>query len=92
VRALAPEIAAVLAEEPFGLSCDVLAKRLARRRADVLAALRADTRFEHGGTRRGSRWRLAPEPWDGLGRKDRRSLDLDPSGVPTLGRRAASAA
>ena len=56
---LADMLADLLAGEPAGLSCDVLARRTRRRKADVLDALRADSRFEHRGQRRGSRWRLA---------------------------------
>jgi len=49
-------LAELLAGEPAGLSCDVLARRTHRRKADVLAKLRSDSRFEHRGQRRGSRW------------------------------------
>jgi hypothetical protein len=72
---LGDDLALVLAGEPLGLSCDLLALRLHRRRADVLAVLEADARFEHRGQRRGSRWVLAarrplPASSDGLGRID----------------------
>jgi hypothetical protein len=91
---LADDLRRLLGEEPIGLSCDALAKRLHRRRAAVLAELRSGSCFEHAGRTHGSRWRLArrrgrdsdgtsaPQlPWDGL----------DPSGVPVSGRRALSA-
>jgi hypothetical protein len=55
---LADDLAALLATEPVGLSCDKLASKLRRRRAVVLIALRSDDRFTHDGERRGSRWRL----------------------------------
>jgi hypothetical protein len=62
---LAADLAAVLVVEPVGLSCDVLARRVRRRRSEVLAAVRRDPRFVHQGGRRGSRWRLQ----DGQGRR-----------------------
>jgi hypothetical protein len=67
---LPDDLAAVLTVEPFGLSCDQLARAVRRRRADVLATLRRDPRFAHQGGRRGSRWRLRPPegPRDGRGR------------------------
>jgi hypothetical protein len=64
----------LLADEPVGLSCDELALRSHRRRRAVLVTLRTDSRFEHRGRGRGSRWVLATPPlasWDGLGRIDR---------------------
>jgi hypothetical protein len=61
VTALADDLVAVLATEPIGLSCDGLARRLRRRRNDVLDVLRSDGRFEHGGCTRGSRWRVVGE-------------------------------
>ena len=64
---LALDIAAVLAAEPFGVSCDALAKRLHRRRPVVLAALRTDARFVHDGRTHGSRWRLSASGRDGSG-------------------------
>jgi hypothetical protein len=68
VSTLADDLAAMLATEPFGLSCDALALSVHRRRADVLAALRADPRFIHDGDRKGSRWRLREGSRDGQGR------------------------
>jgi hypothetical protein len=64
--------------------------------ADVLAALVDDPRFEHSGEGRGSRWRIATEPrvsasWVTQGNEDLPWSYLDPSGVPAVGRRAASA-
>ena len=89
---LADDLARVLDGEPLGLSCYELARRVQRRRADVLAELRADPRFEHEGDRRGSRWRLAPETarrtcWDGWGPIVTGWGGLDPAGIPT-GRRS----
>jgi hypothetical protein len=56
---LAVDLVRVLAAEPSGMSCDMLATKLARRRAHVLAALRDDQRFEHVGGGRWSRWQLS---------------------------------
>jgi hypothetical protein len=54
-------LVAVLADEPDGLPCADLVVLLRRRRGDVLAVLRADSRFEHSGRGgRGSRWRVVP--------------------------------
>lgn len=80
---LADELAALLAGEPSGLSCDALARRLVRRRGDVREALRWDSRFERTGKTCGSRWRLAAEKAledarGGLGRNDRGSPDPEP--------------
>jgi hypothetical protein len=84
---LGDDLSRVLDGEPFGLPCVELVARLKRRRGDVLAALRADPRFEHEGRTRGSRWRLAADA--GLGRNGAGSgaiglpwLALDPSGIP----------
>jgi len=56
---LADRLAAVLAEHgPQPASS--LALEVRKRRADVLAALNGDARFEHVGRRKGSRWSLAP--------------------------------
>jgi hypothetical protein len=73
---LAEEVVWLLGQVPVGLSCDELARRTGRRRADVLDMLRWDPRCEHEGQGRGSRWRLAAlKPpgavRDGLGRTDR---------------------
>ncbi|HEY7198508.1 MAG TPA: hypothetical protein VH306_15125 [Gaiellaceae bacterium] len=59
--ALADDVARLLADEPTGLSCDAIAKRLRRRRPDVVAALRADDRFVRYGKTHGARWRLAQD-------------------------------
>src|SRR5204862_237907 len=65
---LADDVARLLADEPdVGLSCDRIAKRLHRRRAAVLATLRADERFERVGTTNGARWTLGTER-DGIAR------------------------
>jgi len=69
---LADDLAAILADEAAGVSCDALARRLRRRKADVLACLRGDPRFVRSGAGRGSRWRLAPHDsrlgaWEQLG-------------------------
>jgi len=67
---LAASVATVLADEPDGLSCDALAWRLHRRRADVLATLKADARFARIGATNGARWRLVTRThgteWDGI--------------------------
>jgi len=42
---LAADLARALADAPTGLPCDTLARRLRRRRTDVLATLQADARF-----------------------------------------------
>lgn len=76
---LADELVSALEHEPRGLSCDELAVRLQRRRAEVLDALRSDWRLEHVGGGRGSRWRLVGGRWDGLVRKDRGDRDYLPS-------------
>jgi hypothetical protein len=88
---LADDLAAVLAATPLGLPCDELAKRFHRRRADVLALLRGDPRFEQHDRARGSRWQLSRRrgrDWDGWGRNDLPWLELDPSGAPLIGREA----
>ena len=69
---LADDLAVILAEEATGLSCDALARRLRRRKSDVLAVLRSDPRFVRSGAGRGSRWRIAPHDgrrgaWERLG-------------------------
>lgn len=92
-QALADDLAHVLDCEPLGLSCRELARHVGRRRGDVLAALRVDPRFEHSGRRRGSKWRIASEtpastPQAQLGSILLPWFDLDPSGVPVVGRRA----
>jgi hypothetical protein len=93
---LVDDLELVLAGEPFGLSCDGLAKRLHRKRELVLVALRSDVRFEHEGRTRESRWRLA----SGVGLETRPIplprprlpwSELDPSGVPLAGREAHTA-
>jgi hypothetical protein len=55
---LLADLERVLASEPLGLSCCALARRLHRRKSDVLAALSSDRRFAHSGKTHGSRWRL----------------------------------
>lgn len=55
---VAGELAELLEGEPFGLSGREIARRLARRSADVYACLRADPRFECVGNGRGARWKL----------------------------------
>jgi hypothetical protein len=53
------------------LPCERLARTIEARTADVRRELRADSRFEHAGAGRGSRWRLVLPPSgsrDGLGR------------------------
>jgi hypothetical protein len=65
---LGDQLAAVLSSEPDGLACDQLAKRVERRRTDVLAELHADTRFERRGTGPRSRWvMVANRPGTGHG-------------------------
>jgi hypothetical protein len=77
---LADNLVALLAAEPTGLSCDQLARRLRRRRHDVLDVLRSDGRFAHEGRTRGSRWRLPADTtrstrWDGMCGDDRAGRD-----------------
>jgi hypothetical protein len=93
---LADDLARLLDGEPAGLSCDVLAARLGRRRVDVLAVLQSDPRFTHRGRGRGSKWRTTAElpasaSSDGLGRILLPWNDLDPSGVPAVRRTGKSA-
>jgi hypothetical protein len=90
---LADDLARVLEGEPFGLTCRELRRRVGRRLADVLAALEEDSRFEHSGRSRGSRWRIAAErphsaSWVRMGTEDSAGFYLDPSGVPVVGRMA----
>ena len=63
---LAAYIAAVLRDEPDGLACATIARRLSVRDADVRATLRADPWFVQYGSTRGSRWHLVAP--DGMGR------------------------
>lgn len=56
---LAEDIAAVLKPEPDGLSCHEVARRLRRRKAAVLEALRSDPRFVHGN--HPSRWLIGTQ-------------------------------
>lgn len=77
---LADEIEALLRGDSIGLSCDAIAERLRRRRADVLETLRRDSRFVHAGGGHASRWRLAKEmplraSQDGFGREGTELLD-----------------
>lgn len=88
---LADDLARLLAAERDGLPCCELVRRVHRRRGTVLAALRSDPRFEHRGRTHESRWRLRRTPWGGMGRKLLPWDGLDASGVPVVGRRAASA-
>jgi hypothetical protein len=89
VTTLADDVARVLASEPLGLPCCDVARRVRRRRGDVLSVLLGDRRFVHDGRGRGSRWRLAAGvPRRGsqahLGSEDMERLGLDPSGVPIV--------
>jgi hypothetical protein len=77
---LADNLVALLAAEPTGMPCDRLARRVRRRRHDVLAALHVDVRFEQEGRTHGSRWRLStatagPQPRDGLDRYENGACD-----------------
>lgn len=64
---LEADLAAVLRREPFGLALGELALVVGRRRQVVLDALRADERFARVGAGAGTRWRLAPHPWEQAG-------------------------
>ncbi len=64
---------AVLRREPFGPPLGELALVVGRRRQVVLAALRADERFARVGAGAGTRWRLAPHPWEQAGTASSRS-------------------
>jgi hypothetical protein len=59
--ALADDLAKILADAPFGLPLDELARRRGRRDGAIRAVLRADPRFLATGSTRGRRWRLALE-------------------------------
>ncbi len=90
---LADELVALLADTPGGLSGHELARRVKRRRADVLAALRVDVRVEHDGRTRGSRWRLrhrAGPNGNRPARDDPPWAELDPAGIPAVARGAES--
>jgi hypothetical protein len=91
VSGLAGDLRRLLVDEPVGLSCDELAKRLHRRRADVLAELRRDWRFEHVAAGSASRWRRRGRIRDGRGAPELPWLELD-TGVPIVGRRAPESA
>lgn len=70
---LADEVAAVLADEPFGVPLAELARRLRRRQMDLRTSLRFDARFTATGATRGRRWRLVAQGRrrdvrDGMGR------------------------
>jgi hypothetical protein len=52
---LTRDLVVLLESSPSGLSCEELAKRLRRRKADVLDMLRSDERFERRGRTAGSR-------------------------------------
>jgi hypothetical protein len=77
---VAGELAELLEGEPFGLSGREIARRLARRSADVYACLRADPRFECVGNGRGARWKLR-ERRLGSERKRSEGSDRDPARV-----------
>lgn len=76
VTPLGDEIAALLAAERRGMSCDALAARLRRRRTDVRFVLVSDPRFQRFGSGRASRWlvisALAPPGTDKDGNSSRR--------------------
>jgi hypothetical protein len=76
------DLARLLAEPPYELSCDEIARRLHRRRAAVLAELRVDPCYEHVGRGRGSRWRLRSRRGrvrDGQGAAEGRGVDHRPA-------------
>lgn len=58
---LAVAVAAVLVGEYGGLPCSTIATRLRRRKADVLATLRAHDAFTSSGSTSGRRWYVNPE-------------------------------
>jgi hypothetical protein len=72
---LTADLEALLTAEPFGLSCNALARKMRRRRTDVLAALDTDPRFLRVGKTNGRRWRLAPMT---EGVRDRTGRTLQP--------------
>jgi hypothetical protein len=78
--ALADDLAAILGDEHErdGLPCETLARRVHRRTADVLAVLRADSRFACSGTTRNRRWHARVGAREGMGR----NLPPDPDSVP----------
>ena len=55
---LAAYIAAVLKDEPHGLPCSTIARRLGMRAATVRGVLRTDDWFVRTGSTRYTRWRL----------------------------------
>jgi hypothetical protein len=57
---LAAYIAAVLNDEPNGLPCEAIARRLGVRPATVRAVLRADDWFVRTGATRRTRWHVVP--------------------------------
>jgi hypothetical protein len=97
---LGDDVARVLDREPFGLPGREVARRVRRRRCEVVAVLRGDQRFVHDGRGRGSRWHLAK--WrvaagmpldhhqDNMGHEDMPWLGLDASGVPLVRRTAGA--
>jgi hypothetical protein len=77
---LADELAALLADEPLGFSGPELARRVRRRRQDVVETMRADARFDQVGSGAGRRWRLrAPKAAEPLW--DRRGPERTPTGL-----------
>jgi hypothetical protein len=64
---LAADLARVLVSEPLALSGAQLARRVGRRKADVLTCLRRFDCFEQVGAGPGSRWRLLGGPWEPMG-------------------------
>jgi hypothetical protein len=81
----ADDLERVLDGEPFGLSGRELARRVGHRRSEVLTVLRADPRFVHAGTGRGSLWRVLDPSgtrWDPQSRGEREEFRV----VVVLGR------
>jgi hypothetical protein len=90
---LAEEVVWLLGQAPVGLSCRELARTTGRRYADVRDVLRWDTRCQHAGRGRGSRWRLAAKtppgaPWEAMGTQDRGDRDHEPAPPGEDARRA----
>jgi hypothetical protein len=77
-RTLARDLARALADEPGGLPAAELARRVHRRRADVLRVLHADRGFEQRGSNRASRWHVARVP----GHREQVQEPLEPSSHP----------
>ena len=85
---LGDELAVILEAEPGGLSCAELARRLHRRKADVLDALQTDRRFKRTGRGRGCRFRRRYDSWEPIGTGTQREPGDRPEPAIEAGREA----